>query len=197
MLADEMHLSTILNGITPQNAEQEKLLASLNARANGLAPIRENTRTAAQEAALSVTIKGMLDPAEGTDDSGREQLLAQMLKDNPDAAAMLIRGVLGATEGLRVAGQGDVHHVDHAAHLATEAKSILDELEASNKKLFRGLALRTTERVARAALSAATLGIGGIAYDTFKDVHASMAVRKEFRQKRKALLMSSGAFASY
>lgn len=194
MEAGETRVSEMLEGIHPQTPEDERMLAELNERLAELPASREDLKTVTQVAALDTLLSAIASPAEA-DDGTREERVARVLVDNPSLLETLVRGLAGVTQ-MNVP-QLDKHPIDHSEHerLASETKAILDELEAADKKLFKGVALRTAERVARAILSASTLGIGGLVYDSAKDAYLNMQKRKEIRARRKKLLESASAYA--
>ncbi len=185
MRTDETHTAALFERIVPQNPEQEALLASLKERHAELPASREDLKNVANAAALDTVLKSAT--AEGAEGTVNAEQLAQVLANNPDLAQMILGALLNATQ------QGEKPHLDAGKmhELSDHVKEIVDEMDAADKKIFKGLALRTAERIARAVLSAATLGLGGIVYDTAKDAYASMKVRKQIREKRKALQVSS------
>jgi|GEM_PF-5746780 len=194
MASNEAEVSRMIDSIHPETPNDHELLARLKERAADLAGPRHDLRLAAQAAALSVALHGIIDHKEGVSSGGQEAHIAGMLSQNPELAEMLIRGVLSAAQNLE--SHAHVHSEgDSGSRLAEEAKNVLSEMEKSDQKLVQGLALRTAERVARAVVSASTLGVGGIVYDSLKDVYQSIRARNEARAKRNSLLMSSSALA--
>lgn len=181
MSAREAELLRTLDAIHPETPDEERILAALRQRTAELAGPRLDLKVAAQTAALSVALEGLMSE-EGTPSPESEAQAAQLIAKNPELAEMLMQRILAAhslgEHGLPVGG--GTHK------LAEEAKALLDELEGSDSKLFKGLALRTAERVIRAVISATTLGIGGIAYDSAKDLYVSLHARSEVRRKHRA-----------
>lgn len=189
MRAGETRAAESLRTLEASTPEEVERIVSLEARLKELPSSREDLATVARDTALSAVLT---DPSqESLSSEDRAELLANLLTNNPELARTLMQSLLGASEGLRVAGQGGIEQ--KLPSFSEEAKEILEEIDASDKKVFKGLALRTVERVVRAAISASTLGIGGIAYDTIKDVYASMRARKELRTRRASLLASGHA----
>lgn len=194
MQSGEERASQTLDEIRPQTPEDEQALASLNERLAQLPEARKDLESVTQAAALDVLLRVLASPAEAADGT-REEKLARVLADNPSLLETLARGLASATQ-MNVPA-GETHPIDHSSHerLASETKAILDELEAADKKLFKGVLLRTAERVARAILSASTLGIGGLVYDSAKDALMNVQKRKEIRARRQKLLQESSARA--
>ncbi len=194
MAGNEASINRVIDDIHPETPEDHELVARLKERAADLAGPRHDLRMAAQAAALSVALHGIIDHKEGVSSGGQEAQIAGILSKNPDLAEMLVRGVLSAAQSLE--SHAHVHtEGDSGSRLAEEAKEVLGEIEKSDKKLVQGLALRTAERVARAIVSASTLGVGAVVYDSLKDVYQSIRVHNDLRTKRKTLLMSSSALA--
>lgn len=194
MESGEERTSKLLDDIRPETPEDERVLADLKERLSALPAVREDLKSLTEAAALDTLLATIASPAEA-DDGTREEKVARVLADNPSLLETLVRGLAGVTQ--MNAPESEKHPIDHSAHerLASETKAILDELEAADKKLFKGVALRTAERVARAILSASTLGIGGLVYDSAKDVYVNMQKRKEIRARRKTLLQSASTHA--
>ena len=192
MAGNEASLNRMIDDIHPETPEDQELVARLKERAAELTGPRHDLRMAAQAAALSVALHGIIDHKEGVSSEVQEVQIAGILSKNPELAEMLVRGVLSAAQNLEA--HTHVHtEGDSGSRLAEEAKEVLGEIEKSDKKLVQGLALRTAERVARAIVSASTLGIGAVVYDSLKDVYQSIRVHNDLRTKRKTLLMSSSA----
>jgi len=136
---------------------------------------------------LAVTLEGLMEGTGGRSPE-RETQAAQLIAKNPELAEMLMQRILTASENL---GHEGLYAAGKEPKLVTEAKELLNELEGSDSKLFRGVALRTAERVTRALISASTLGIGAIVYDSTKDLYVSLRGRSERRTKQR--LMTSAA----
>jgi hypothetical protein len=194
MESRELHVSQLLKDIEPQTPEDERTLADLNERLAQLPESREDLSNVRHAAALDVLVKALATPAEA-DDGMRDEMLARVLADNPDMLKALLSRLSAVTQ--MTVPSGEAHIADHASHqkFAEDTKALLAELDATDKKLFKGVALRTLERVVRAALSAGTLGIGGLVYDSAKDALVNMQKRKEIRSRRQKLLDSASVRA--
>lgn len=188
MNAREAELLRTLDGIQPETPDQEQILEALKERTLALSGPRLDLKVAAQTAALSVALEGILSGAARSDEN--EAHAAQLLAKNPELAEMLMQRILGTTEGLAHEGLPAGESAS-ASKLAQGARELLGEMEGSDTKLFTGLALRTAERVTRALISASTLGIGTVVYDSAKDLYVSLKARSELRTKQR--LMSSAA----
>lgn len=189
MSAREAELLRTLDDIRPETHDQERILEALKERTLALSGPRLDLKVAAQTAALSVALEGILSGAESRSPES-EAHAAQLLAKNPELAEMLMQRILGASESLAHAGAADVQ----GSTLIEGAKEVLREMEGSDTKLFKGLALRTAERVTRALISASTLGIGAVVYDSAKDLYVSLRARSALRTKQR--LMGSAAVAA-
>lgn len=188
MERDESRVSTLLAGVVPENKEQEVRLASLQERAAELTATREDLTRAGNATMLDILLRNIQTAQqEGTDSQGIEQI-RQVFTNNPELARTVLGGLLLATEEERV--RLDAGRMQD---LSEKVKEVAEEIEVSDKKIIKGLTLRTAERLARAIISASTLGIGGVVYDTAKDIVVSMQARKELRTRRAMLLNSSAA----
>ena len=191
METEESRLSTLLTSVVPENKEQEARLASLQERAAELQVTREDIVRAGNATMLDLLLQNIkATNEEGIDSQGVEQI-RQILMNNPELARTVLGSLLMATEEERF-------HLEtgRMQALSENVKEIAEEIDASDKKIIKGLTLRTAERLARAVISASTLGIGGVMYDTTKDIIVSMKARKELRTRRSRLLTSGAVIAS-
>lgn len=189
MNAHEADLLRTLDDIQPETPDQERILEALKERTLALSGPRLDLKVAAQTAALSVALEGILSGTESPAGEN-EARVAQLLAKNPELAEMLMQRILRASESFvheRPSGEGSAS----VATLAEGARELLGEMEGSDTKLFTGLALRTAERVTRALISASTLGIGTVVYDSAKDLYVSLRARSTLRTKQR--LMASAA----
>lgn len=176
MNAREADLLRTFDDIQPETPDQARILEALKERTLALSGPRLDLKVAAQTAALSVALEGILSGAENRS-PGIEAHAAQLLAKNPELAEMLMQRILSAPEATPM--------------LADSARELLKEMEGSDTKLFTGLALRTAERATRALISAGTLGVGAVVYDSAKDLYVSLKARSALRTKQR--LMTSGA----
>lgn len=188
MNAREADLLRTLDTIQPETPDQERILEALKERTLALSGPRLDLKVAAQTAALSVALEGLFSGAERSEEN--EARAAQLLAKNPELAEMLMQRILNVSET-----QGHDAGSTPGAKLAERARDLLGEMEGSDTKLFTGLALRTAERVTRALISASTLGIGTIVYDSAKDLYVSLRARSELRTKQR--LLSSAAIPAF
>lgn len=186
MDARERELLRTLEHIQPETPDQERILEALKERTLALSGPRLDLKVAAQTAALSVALEGLLSRAEHRSPEN-EAHAAQLLAKNPELAEMLMQRILGSSEHMGSPNEGSAPR----EKLVESAKELLGEMEGSDTKLFTGLALRTAERVTRALISASTLGIGTVVYDSVKDLYVSLRERSLLRTKQR--LMSSAA----
>lgn len=177
MTEREAELLRTLDDIRPETPDQEQILEALKERTLALSGPRLDLKVAAQTAALSVALEGIFSGTDRSDES--EAHAAQLLAKNPELAEMLMQRILGMSETR-------THE-----ELTKSAKELLGEMEGSDTKLFKGLALRTAERVTRALISASTLGIGTVVYDSAKDLYVILRERSALRTKQR--LMTSAA----
>lgn len=187
----EADLLGTLDAIQPETPDQEQILAALKERMLALSGPRLDLKVAAQTAALSVALDGILSGNSIAPEG--EAYAARLLAKNPELAEMLMRRILGASENLSHEGLPAGSDSRRIA-LANGAREVLAEMEGSDSKLFKGLALRTAERVTRALISASTLGIGMVVYDSAKDLYVSLKERSALRTKQR--LMSSTAVSA-
>jgi hypothetical protein len=183
----EAELLRTFETIQPQTPEQERVLEALKERTSALSGPRIDLRIAAQTAALTVALEGLMAGAEGHSPESERQA-AQLMAKNPELADMLMQRIFALPEHL---GHEGSHGAEATTKLRTEAKEVLQEMEGSDSKLFKGVALRTAERITRALISASTLGVGGIVYDSAKDLYVNLCARSEQRTKQR--LMASTA----
>jgi hypothetical protein len=188
MNAREADLLRTLDALQPETPDQERILAALKERTLALSGPRLDLRVAAQTAALSVALEGLLSKDEDPSPE-REAYAARLLAKNPELAEMLMQRILGAPENPEHTGHGA--ESPQRAALTKEARTALGEMEGSDTKLFKGLALRTAERVTRALIGASTLGIGTLVYDSAKDL--CMVLRERSTARTKQRLMASTA----
>ncbi len=167
----EADLLRTLDTIQPETPDQERILEALKERTLALSGPRLDLKVAAQTAALSVALEGILS-ANSIAPEG-ETYTARLLANNPELTEMLMQRILGVAEGAP------------KSVLIDSAKEVLAEMEGSDSKLFKGLALRTAERAARALISASTLGIGTVVYDSAKDLYISLRERSVSRTKQR------------
>lgn len=183
----EAELLRTFETIQPQTPEQERVLEALKERTSALSGSRIDLRIAAQTAALTVALEGLMAGTEGHSPESERQA-AQLMAKNPELADMLMQRIFALPEHL---GHEGSHAAEASTKLRTEAKEVLQEMEGSDSKLFKGVALRTAERITRALISASTLGVGGIVYDSAKDLYVNLCARSEQRTKQR--LMASTA----
>ncbi len=187
----ESRVEAMLEQMGPGTPEEQETLDSLRSRLAALSEVREDLGTAARAADLASAFESMDGAKTGT--SGQDTLetsVTGLLADYPLLAQMLVRRIQSAAEA------HPAHAEPQSLHLIKETGAILEEIETADRKLFKGVVLRTGERALRAGLSAMTLGIGGFAYDTLKDACLSIRAHQELRSKRRALLMNSSAATS-
>lgn len=122
----------------------------------------------------------------GTEDRSPESELqaARLMTKNPELADMLMQRIFAMPEHL---GHEGSHTSEANTKLRAEAKEVLQEMEGSDSKVFKGVALRTAERITRALISAGTLGVGGIVYDSAKDLYVNLRARSELRTKQRLM----------
>lgn len=187
MSARETELLSSFDDIQPETPEQERVLDALKQRALELSGPRLDLKVAAQTAALSVALEGLMSGTEGRS-LEREAQAAHLIASNPELAEMLMQKILTVSEHL---GHEGPHTTGNRGTLVAEAKGALSEMPDSDSKLYKGIALRTAERITRALISASTLGIGVIVYDTAKDLYVNLRARSEARTRQR--LMTSAA----
>lgn len=183
----EADLLRTFETIQTQTPEQESVLEALKERVLALSGPRIDLKIAAQTAALTVALEGLMAGTEHHSPESERQA-AQLMTKNPELADMLMQRIFAMPEHL---GHEGSHGAEASTKLRAEAKEVLEELEGSDGKLFKGVALRTAERITRALISASTLGVGGIVYDSAKDLYVNLRARSELRTKQR--LMTSAA----
>jgi len=186
MSAREADLLRTFDDIHPETAEQEQVLAALKERTLALSHSRLDLKVAAQTAALSVALEGLMSGQDSRSPEHETQA-AQLIAKNPELAEMLMHRILAIPENLGHEGS----YGEKRSALVTEAKEVLKGMDGSDSKIYKGVAFRTAERVTRALISASTLGIGAIVYDSAKDLYVSLRSRSELRIKQR--LMTSAA----
>ena len=183
----EAELLRTFETIQPQTPEQERILEALRERTFALSGPRIDLKVAAQTAALTVALEGLMAGTEG-ESSESERHVVQLMTKNPELADMLMQRIFAMPEHL---GHEGSHGAEASTKLRAEAKEVLEEMGDSDSKVFKGVALRTAERITRALISASTLGVGGIVYDSAKDLYVNLRARSEQRTKQR--LMTSTA----
>ncbi|MDQ1299717.1 MAG: hypothetical protein QG636_385 [Patescibacteria group bacterium] len=179
----EAELLRTFETIHTQTPEQERVLEALKERTLALSGPRIDLKIAAQTAALTVALEGLMS---GTEDRSPESELqaARLMTKNPELADMLMQRIFAMPEHL---GHEGSHTSEANTKLRAEAKEVLQEMEGSDSKVFKGVALRTAERITRALISAGTLGVGGIVYDSAKDLYVNLRARSELRTKQRLM----------
>ena len=177
----EADLLRTLDTIQPETPDQERILEALYERTLALSGPRLDLKVAAQTAALSVALDGILSGNSIAPEG--EAYTARLLANNPELTEMLMQRILGTADNPEGGSQKSA--------LIDSAKEVLAEMEGSDSKLFKGLALRTAERAARALISASTLGIGTVVYDSAKDLYISLRERSASRTKQRLMFSTA------
>lgn len=173
-------LHDAIKAIRPENEADQQRLDALRERIDGLTATREDVSAAARNAALEAAFRQL----EAAKDSVEVEDIMQVFETYPELAETFLEHVL------------EQHHIKApSAQLVKDVESALEDLKGSEGKVMRGLAMRTTERVVRAVISAGTLGIGAVVYDCVKDAYVTMRARGAQRTQLRKSLMNSGASA--
>lgn len=179
--AQEMHhdqgrLQRTLESIRPENEADQRTLDLLKERIDTLTAIREDVQAAAHNAALETAFRQL----EEAKDSVEIGDIMQVFETYPELAESFLAHVLEQK-----------HIKAPSAQLVKDVESALEDLRGADGKVMKGLAVRTTERVIRAVISAGTLGIGAVVYDCVKDAYVSIRARNVQRARLRDSLMSS------
>lgn len=180
MQTGQERLHNTINAIRPENEADQQRLDALRERIDGLTATREDVSAAARNAALEAAFRQL----EAAKDSVEVEDIMQVFETYPELAETFLEHVL------------EQHHIKApSAQLVKDVESALEDLKGSDGKVMRGLAMRTTERVVRAIISAGTLGIGAVVYDCVKDAYVTIRARGAQRTQLRKSLMNSGASA--
>lgn len=178
---DESHLYRTLENIRPENETDQRAIDSLRARIDGLSAVRGDVETAVRAVALETAVKNL----ENTKDPVEVEDVMQVFDTYPELAEAFLEHVL-ETKHLKAP----------SAQLVKDVESAIDDFKGADGKMVRGLALRTTERVLRAVISAGTLGVGAVVYDCVKDAYVSIRARNTARARAREALMNSSSSAA-
>lgn len=171
----------LILGIEPTSEEHRAKLEELKERLEALTPIREDVEAVGKVQALEAAI-GQL--GENQENVSVEQLM-ELFQEFPDLAEAFVNYLIKEKASFKTSTGVKAEDIENA----------IEDLKGNEQKIVNGLVLRSLERVLRAIVSAATLGIGALVYDCIKDGIITARKHKEVRDKKKKL-MSSTALSS-